>query len=720
MLHRLGGLLVLSWITAVAAIAPDVGLAASDEESRAHTPIVRDTHGNPRRVFADGARPSPDRPLGDHLADAVAPLDSDPELARKRLEALLTANDGLLDDVVLYYLGVADETDARDRARERYERVLAFPGSIAAPKAAARLAALLAEDGDTERVLELAATFAGNGNGESLDRARIALAAGKAVADTDPATASKWLMRARDLAPGTRAGYQARSELQELRAAHPELKPSAAHQIHDEASLAGREGDLKLRMTLLDRFLADHPDDPRAAAVVLSRAQTLARLEGRAKGAAWLDGKIAGARTDADRARFVYASAVHDWNAHASTRALEKFQRMLAMGTGISEEQRAWYAAGRIHESARRYTAAAAAYRKAADGKIADVRRESKWRAGWASYLAGNFEGAAEVFGAVAGRAGLERGVVTGREEALYWQARSLERTGATDDARAVYQTLIDEVPDGYYAFLVEERMGMHADAPVVEPVEVRPDAIPPGVARELSRSRELGRAGLREFSGAALSRASSEASPEVRRAMLPVLLELGAYMQALRVSLNLYQRGLLQEPQLYPYLYPHAFADIVLREATARDVDPYLVYSLIRQESLFNQRAVSPASAYGLMQLILPTARRMAPKAGMRSVDVDDLFQPEINVKLGVVYLAELARRFDDNKALVLASYNAGETAAQRWKDRLEGLELDEFIERISYRETRGYVKKILRNYRNYRRLYGGSDQASAAEAGQ
>jgi soluble lytic murein transglycosylase len=97
-----------------------------------------------------------------------------------------------------------------------------------------------------------------------------------------------------------------------------------------------------------------------------------------------------------------------------------------------------------------------------------------------------------------------------------------------------------------------------------------------------------------------------------------------------------------------------------------------------------------------------------MATKAGAGEIDVEDLFSPEMNVRLGTEYLADLGERFDNDPVLMLAGYNAGEKAAERWRERGKGLELDEFIEKISYRETRAYVKKVLRNYRNYLRLYG------------
>jgi soluble lytic murein transglycosylase len=313
------------------------------------------------------------------------------------------------------------------------------------------------------------------------------------------------------------------------------------------------------------------------------------------------------------------------------------------------------------------------------------------------------------VFGKMAdARKGSSPATSAGREEALYWAARSWERAGKKDKAGAAYRTVLDEKPDGFYAYLAERRAGLTARPPIAVSVQTPEAPLPETVMKAFTRALELKRAGLADFAVAEITLSVESAEPSVQLAILPQLLEIGAYTQALRTSLSLYRRKLLDENQLYPYIYPRAFESVVVPQATEREIDPYFVYSLMRQESLFNERAVSPAAAYGLMQLLLSTARRMATKAGAGEIDVEDLFSPEMNVRLGTEYLADLGERFDNDPVLMLAGYNAGEKAAERWRERGKGLELDEFIEKISYRETRAYVKKVLRNYRNYLRLYG------------
>ena len=132
-----------------------------------------------------------------------------------------------------------------------------------------------------------------------------------------------------------------------------------------------------------------------------------------------------------------------------------------------------------------------------------------------------------------------------------------------------------------------------------------------------------------------------------------------------------------------------------------------------MRQESVFDPGAVSPAAAYGLMQLLVTTASRVAG----RPVDASALVDPATNITLGTRYLRQLLDRFDGNLAKALAAYNGGEDAVAKWERRAPGAPTDEFVETISYRETRQYVKQVLGNYRRYRRLYGAPGEQRALD---
>ena len=157
-------------------------------------------------------------------------------------------------------------------------------------------------------------------------------------------------------------------------------------------------------------------------------------------------------------------------------------------------------------------------------------------------------------------------------------------------------------------------------------------------------------------------------------------------------------------------YCYPLAYWEPVRRECGPRSLDPFLVLALIRQESLFDAHALSPANARGLMQILPSTGSRLASQLGHEGFDAEQLYETDLNVALGTTYLRNLLDRFGGSLPRVLAAYNAGEAAVDKWMRRYPDLEDDEFVESITYRETRNYVKRVLANERLYRALYASS----------
>jgi soluble lytic murein transglycosylase len=150
---------------------------------------------------------------------------------------------------------------------------------------------------------------------------------------------------------------------------------------------------------------------------------------------------------------------------------------------------------------------------------------------------------------------------------------------------------------------------------------------------------------------------------------------------------------------------YPEPYSAAVRTYAAADGVDLALVYGVMRQESAFNATIVSPANAYGLLQIIPDTAAKLAKAEGLKPDDADEahLVDPELNVRLGTRYLHDLVARFDGQLPLAAAAYNAGEDAVDRWKTRGQSLDVDTFVERIPYAETRTYVIKVMGNVARY-----------------
>jgi soluble lytic murein transglycosylase len=154
-------------------------------------------------------------------------------------------------------------------------------------------------------------------------------------------------------------------------------------------------------------------------------------------------------------------------------------------------------------------------------------------------------------------------------------------------------------------------------------------------------------------------------------------------------------------------YRFPLAYWEMIQQKAQERELDPYLILALIRQESLFDPQARSPATALGLMQLLPSTASRLAKQIGISPPSNEQLFHPEINLALGTQYLRDLLQHYSNDWFKAIAAYNAGEAAVDRWEKEILTDDAEEFVERIPYLETRGYVKLVLRNHRIYKRLY-------------
>jgi soluble lytic murein transglycosylase len=163
---------------------------------------------------------------------------------------------------------------------------------------------------------------------------------------------------------------------------------------------------------------------------------------------------------------------------------------------------------------------------------------------------------------------------------------------------------------------------------------------------------------------------------------------------------------------EIWELFYPVNYESIIEREAAKYQIDPFLIMSLIRQESAFNPKAVSPANAHGLMQLLPSTARRLARGMKLPRPSTARLHDPEVNIQLGMRYFSDLLKQFGGQTEKVLASYNAGEHRVESWMSEGTYADSAEFVDTIPFSETRNYVKIINRNYFFYKALYGGESR--------
>ena len=162
----------------------------------------------------------------------------------------------------------------------------------------------------------------------------------------------------------------------------------------------------------------------------------------------------------------------------------------------------------------------------------------------------------------------------------------------------------------------------------------------------------------------------------------------------------------LLNFTNIQKLIYRQDYSEYVEKYAKENNIDSLLVYAIIKAESNFDDDAVSNKGATGLMQLMNETAEEVAQNESIEFVSNDSLYNPEINIQIGVTYFANLLEIFG-NVAIALAAYNAGMGTVQSWIDdgiiKADGSD----IENIPYKDTNMYVRKILNDYEKYKKLY-------------
>ncbi len=180
-------------------------------------------------------------------------------------------------------------------------------------------------------------------------------------------------------------------------------------------------------------------------------------------------------------------------------------------------------------------------------------------------------------------------------------------------------------------------------------------------------------------------------------------------YRLARQFQNNIDRRRLMAPPiDVLHFLYPIPYRDQVKFHSSDR-IDPFFVYSVMRQESIFNFEIMSPAGACGLLQIMPATGKMLAGKEGLENFEPKQLFNAYMNIRLGIRYLVDLKAEYNNDYMYVLGNYNAGPKPTKRWQAQGEGKSWDIRAEEISYWETRDYVKRVMGNYWIYQEIYDG-----------
>jgi soluble lytic murein transglycosylase len=340
------------------------------------------------------------------------------------------------------------------------------------------------------------------------------------------------------------------------------------------------------------------------------------------------------------------------------------------------------------------------------------------WRAAWMNYRTRNYAEAARLMDEQIARypGGIEI------PPALYWRGRIYEDEERNfPQAVNYYRRLSDVYADYYYAGLARQRLAVLGPQPAVPPASALSSAnrapVPdltgdlPENDTHLIKARLLANAALNEYIAPEIS-ASPTSSEWGALAQAEIYTSYGEVTRALqsmkRSGISFFTLPLDQVPAIYwQLMFPQPYWKELVADSGANSLDPYLVASLIRQESEFNPGAISPANAYGLMQLLPSVGKSLAKKHGLKGFSTSQLLDPTINLELGTIYLKQAIDRYGGQVEYALAAYNAGDTPVRQWLASNDYKDVPEFVESIPYTETREYVQAILRNRELYRALY-------------
>jgi len=319
-----------------------------------------------------------------------------------------------------------------------------------------------------------------------------------------------------------------------------------------------------------------------------------------------------------------------------------------------------------------------------------------------------------------------------------FWIAYSYQELEKKDDAVKFYEHIISSHPLSYYAIMSVKRLNqLKSDSPLIK-FFASPEILGPATSSinlesldgdsvsSLVRLKVWAKLNAKKFMTVEVQRLHNHSIPNLQsRFNLDKMLQLKSdihfltggliaenqdYLASFRYLYDaLDKKEVLFNRQLLDMLYPTPFYNDLKKTLKKVELDPIVVLSLIRQESVFNPQARSPVGARGLMQLMPVTAKRF-----QRSVRDRHLVQPQKNMEIGTKYIQQLMKRFDGNLVYVLASYNAGENRVDRWKTTYFNEEdtIIKNIEIIPFRETRNYVKLIFRNIFFYKLLIEGGER--------
>ncbi len=346
--------------------------------------------------------------------------------------------------------------------------------------------------------------------------------------------------------------------------------------------------------------------------------------------------------------------------------------------------------------------------------------REALLRIGLLEYRAKNYQSAISAFERLLALPKLENLEVSAR----HWLWRSLQKVKDNVRSKQAAQALMEKYPFSYYGLRARIETGDGSlDWPKEPVAKVQGQMwLTKSERAAYARAKTLIEGGWYDEAQSELNQIPKPSKPEERALRSQLLAAAFSYPDAVRMINEAWDKNteLRKEPFL-SVSFPREFQAAIDAEAASRKLEPDLILSLMKQESSFNIRAQSTSNAYGLMQIIGPTAKEIAGDLKMGNILIpEDMWVPDRNIKMGTYYLAKVMKKWNNSVPLGLASYNAGPHRVERWiksRPSLKDIALsrssspdDElWFDELPWDETSFYVKAILRNVLIYRTLAKG-----------
>ncbi len=630
----------------------------------------------------------------------------------KTIERMTLAADKYpaLADYALFYLGSAQsESGDNQSAAATFRRLgYSYPQSVFADQASLQYADIELKLGQLGNAQAAAAALTARNPAPDVDQQARLIEARAALGLGDARGAFSQLQVLREKYPQGGSDAEARMLAYSTAAAHPGLIDTHSLGYHRrEAALLLHEGQSSMALIQADEALSLGPPASVRAEMLWLKARALRANTASEMLAlnAYLQYSPRGEMAPAA----LYRLGHLQWRIGDTQAARATFSRLAQEFPASELAPAAMFDIGRAYEDDAQWSLARAAYlRLVRSYPHSTEAADGRFRAPFALYMTGQFDTASREFASMKPMAAS----ASERDALSYWHARSMERSGQSAAAAAIYQSLAQSTDSNYYPELAARRIGAptyQAAAVNASQLDAAMPSVAPGslAAFHLDRVATLRRLGLNYLEAPELRAVAAEdpADPRVRDFVLAELQRTGEWFAAIELAVRLEKTGSLDSSATERLRYPRAYWDMIAQAANDDALDPYLVLALVRQESLFNPQARSVSDARGLMQLMPATADRIGPSAGFQQASLN-LYDPSLSVRVGTTYLKNLFEMFGGDPFKAVAAYNAGEHAVQQWNAKYPGDD-DQWVENIGFHETRDYVKRVIGGLREYRMLY-------------